>query len=77
MRQVTPNTLLGDLLDDYPASFFVVGEHLGLMAVSCPSARYDTLKTCARKNKVSVSRLVRDINRFLKATPGRRSGRKK
>ncbi len=65
------NTLIGDLLDKNPGSFFVLAKHLGLLTLTCPGSRYESLISLARRNGVRSAQLVKDLNRFLAPRPAR------
>ncbi len=68
-RPLDGNALIGDLLDKNPGSFFVLAKHLGLLALTCPGSRYESLISLARRNGVRSAQLVRDLNRFLAVRP--------
>ncbi len=63
------NALVGDLLERNPGSFFVLAKHLGLLALTCPGSRHESLISLARRNGVRSAQLVRDLNRFLAVRP--------
>lgn len=72
VKPLDGNSLVGDLLDRNPGSFFVLAKHLGLLALTCPGSRYESLISLARRNGVRSAQLVRDLNRFLAPPPARR-----
>ena len=64
--KVTKNSIIGDVLDNAPATaqfFFEIGMH----CLGCPSARGETIEQACAVHGTDADALVEKINAFLAA----------
>ena len=63
---ITGETLIGQVLDRYPASLEVF-EQYGLPCAACLAYTVETIEVGARRHGVDTNRLVADLNRLAGA----------
>jgi hybrid cluster-associated redox disulfide protein len=66
MAAITKDTLIGDILDLDPssASFFM---EMGMLCVSCPAARGETLEQACMVHAIDPDEIVQKLNERLTA----------
>lgn len=64
MKEVTKNTLIGDVLDyDRETSKYFLA--MGMHCLGCPSARGETIAQACDVHGVDADELIAEINAFL------------
>ena len=63
---VTKNSIIGDVLDQYPETaqfFFEIGMH----CLGCPSARGESIEAACHVHATDADALIKKINDFIAA----------
>ena len=64
MKEITKNTIIGDLLD-IDASLAPYFLEIGMHCLGCPSARSETVEQACRVHDVDADELVKKLNAAL------------
>lgn len=64
MKQITKDTIIGDILDIAPETAPLFLE-IGMHCLGCPSARGETVEMACEVHGVDADELVEKINDFL------------
>ena len=64
MKEITKNTIIGDILD-IDASLAPYFLEIGMHCLGCPSARSETVEQACRVHDVDADELVKKLNAFL------------
>ena len=64
MKEVTKDTIVGDILDIAPEAAPLFLE-IGMHCLGCPSARGESIEMACQVHGVDVDELVADINAYL------------
>ena len=66
MKEMTKNTIIGDILD-IDASLAPYFLEIGMHCLGCPSARSETVEQACRVHDVDADELVKKLNAALAA----------
>ena len=66
MNYVSEETLIGDILNDYPCAVPML-QSIGMMCIGCPSSRGETLAQACAVHGMQVDVVVRALNLRIKA----------
>ncbi|PWM23416.1 MAG: disulfide oxidoreductase [Clostridiales bacterium] len=64
MKEITKNTIIGDILD-IDASLAPYFLEIGMHCLGCPSARSETVEQACRVHDVDADELVKKLNAAL------------
>lgn len=64
MNKITKESIIGDIVRQYPASVAIFRSH-GMGCLGCPSASGESLEKAAGIHGIDVEHLVEDLNKVL------------